>query len=112
MGQTRMLHQVRKMLALLRACALGLALMFIAVSASPAAGETISLALGSGSVFTLERPFETVLIDDAGVVAIHTKDDRSVILEAIKPGRSTIVFVDTRHIAIANIRVVVSEPGI
>lgn len=107
-----MLHQVRKMVALLRACALGLALMLFPMSASPAAGVTISLALGSGSVFTLERPFETMLIDHADVVAVHTKDDRSVILKAIKPGSSTIVFVDARHIAIANIRVVVSEPSI
>jgi len=96
----------------LRACALGLALLLVPVSMSGAADRTIILAVGSGTVFTLPQPFETVLIGDPGVVDVHTQDDRSVILEPLKSGTSNIVFVDKRSVAIANIRVVVRDAGI
>lgn len=96
----------------LRAYALGLVLLLVPMSMTPAAERTITLAPGSGTVFRLEQPFETVLIGDPSVVDVRTQDDRSVILEAQKPGASNIVFVDKRSVAIANIRVVVRDAGI
>jgi Flp pilus assembly secretin CpaC len=102
---------VRLMITRLGACALGLALFLTPVSMSRA-NETIELTLGSGSVFRLSEPFTTVLIGDPDVVDIHTQDDRSVILKALKLGASNIVFLDRQSIAIVNIRVVVCDAQI
>jgi Flp pilus assembly secretin CpaC len=96
------------MLARLGACALSLVLL-PPTSVSRAADKTVTLALGSGSVFTLQRPFEAVLVGDENVIDVHTKDERSVILQALKIGTSNVVFVDARRVAIAKIRVVVCE---
>jgi Flp pilus assembly secretin CpaC len=101
-------RDLRGTIAGLRACVLGLMLLLAPMSTGRAEEQTITLLLGSGSVLTLERPFETVLVDDADVVGVRLRDDRSVILSALKLGISNVVFVDARHIAIANVRVVVS----
>ena len=70
--------------ARLRALALGVGLVLTALSTGRAADQTMTLAIGSGSVFTLERPFDTVLIDQSDVVDIHCQGNRSVILKALK----------------------------
>jgi Flp pilus assembly secretin CpaC len=101
-------HGPRITIAWLCACALGLMLLLAPMSTGRAEERTITLLLGSGSVLTLERPFETVLVDDADVVSVRVRDDRSVILNALKLGTSNIIFVDAQSIAIANVRVVVS----
>jgi len=99
------------MTRILRACLLGLALLMTAVSTTRAADRTILLRLGAGSALVLERPFETVLIENPDVVDVHTQGDRSVIVEALNLGASNLVFVDARSIAIANIRILVCNAG-
>ena len=94
------------------ACALGLALAFAPMSMTRAADDTITLSVGSGSVVTVERSFERVLIGDPDVVDVRAQDDRSVILQALKLGACNIVFIDKGSIAIANIRVVVRDAQI
>ena len=97
-----------KRLAGLRACALSLVLL-LPLGASRASDNTIMLALGSGSIFRLERPFETVLIGDPSVVDVRAQDDRSVLLQPLARGSSDIVFVDAQSVVIANIRVIVRD---
>ncbi|GLR85773.1 pilus assembly protein N-terminal domain-containing protein [Bradyrhizobium iriomotense] len=97
------------MIAQLRAYMLSLVLLLAPVPASQAADQTITLALGTGSVFTPEQPFETVLIDDENVVSIRIQDDRSVIFQALKLGTTNVIFIDAQSIAIANVRIVVRD---
>jgi Flp pilus assembly secretin CpaC len=86
---------------------LGLALL----AATPAAAQSVTLKLGTGSPFALERAFKTVLIGDPSVVSVNTRGDRSVMLEPLNSGATNVVFVDDRSIAIANVRVLVCAPG-
>jgi len=96
----------------LRACALSLVLLLAPVSLGRAADQTIVLALGTGSLIRLDRPFATVLIGEPDVVDVHTQDDRSVVLQALKLGAANIVFIDEQSIAIANIKVIVRDAQI
>jgi len=102
MGQSRLL-------ASLRACALGLALVLPPLGTSRASGDTITIAAGQGSIFRLARSFATVLIGDPSVVDVRAQDDRSVLLQALGRGSSNVVFVDAQSIVIANIRVIVRD---
>jgi Flp pilus assembly secretin CpaC len=95
------------MIPMLRTCVLAAALLAIANSIVWAEDQAITLRLGSGSALRLERPFETVLIGDPGIVEVHTQDDRSVILVPLNVGTTNVVFVDRQSIAIANVRVLV-----
>jgi Flp pilus assembly secretin CpaC len=94
-----------------RAFSLALALFLTAISATWAAGQTITLRLGTGSALALERSFETVLIGDPNVVDVHTRSDRSVFLEPLALGSTNLVFVDQRSIAITNLRILVCAGG-
>jgi len=95
------------------ACAIVLrsALLLTAISATPAAAQSVTLRLGTGSPFALERAFKTVLIGDPGVVNVNARDDRSVMLEPLNTGATNVVFVDDRSIAIANVSVLVCGAG-
>jgi len=95
----------------LRACAFGLAVLTTTISATWAAGETVALRLGAGSSLALERPFDTVLIADPEIVDVHTRGDRAVMIEPLKPGATNLVFIDGESIAIANVRVLVCNAG-
>lgn len=92
-----------------RACMLGW-IVCLAWSASQAFGETMTIALGTGSLLTLDRPFETVLIGDPHVVDVSPQSDRTILVKALNRGISNIVFVDEKSIAIGNIKVVVCDP--
>jgi Flp pilus assembly secretin CpaC len=100
------------MIAWLRVCMLGLVLLLAGAPATRSSTEdsnkTITLMLGVGSNLTLDRPFDTILIDNPDVVDVHILSDRLVILEPLNLGTSNIVFVDGQSVAIDNIRVVVS----
>jgi Flp pilus assembly secretin CpaC len=96
------------MIAMLRACACGLVLLLNTVSMAFAADQTVILELGGvGSMFVLDKSFETVLIDDPNVIGVHIQTDRSVMLVPQSLGASNLVFLDERKIAISNIRVFV-----
>lgn len=101
------------MLLCLRVCMLGLVLFMgrplATSSATVALDETITLALGAGSQLTLDRPFDTILIDNPDVVNVRALNDQLVVLEPLNLGASNVLFVDERHIAIANIKVVVCD---
>jgi Flp pilus assembly secretin CpaC len=92
-----------------RACMLGLTLCLVALSASQAFDDTMTIALGTGSLLTLNEPFETVLVGDPQVVDVFPQTDRTVLVKALTRGTSNIVFVDEHSVAIANIRVVVRD---
>ena len=91
------------MIAISRACACGLVLLFSTVSVTFAADQTIILEFGGGeSTFVLDRSFETVLIGDPNVVDVHIQTDRSVMLEPLSLGASNLVFLDEKKMAISN----------
>ena len=97
--------------ARLRASLLGLVLLLATVAAGWGSdkAETVYLAPGAGSLLRLDRPFETVLIEDPRVVDVQRENDRAVVLRALALGTSSVVFIDEHSVAIANIRVVVSD---
>jgi Flp pilus assembly secretin CpaC len=92
-----------------RACMLGVTVGVVALSASKAFDDTMTIALGTGSLLTLDRSFETVLVDDPHVVDVSPQTDRTVLVKALNRGTSNIVFVDERSVAIANVRIVVRD---
>jgi Flp pilus assembly secretin CpaC len=96
------------MTAMIRAVALGAALLLITITASRA--EPVALRLGSGSPLLLDRAFETVLIGNPNVVEVHTRGNRSVILEPLAPGTTNLIFLDDQNIVITNIEVSVRQP--
>ena len=104
-------HGFKVLIAWLRACTLGVALLLAAVpptrSSTENGNETLTLILGVGSTLTLERTFDTILIDNPDVVDVRALNDRSVVLEPLNIGISNVVFVDKGKIVIANIRIVV-----
>jgi Flp pilus assembly secretin CpaC len=103
------LGKVMIMTVRLRACMLGLTFCLVAQATSRAFDDTMTIALGTGSLFTLDRPFETVLVGDPRVVDVSRQTDRTVLLKGINRGTSNVVFVDERSVAIVNIRVVVRD---
>jgi Flp pilus assembly secretin CpaC len=93
----------------LRAPLLGLTLLLATIAGVRGSDDTVYLAPGVGSLLRLERPFKTVLIENPRVVDVQRENDRAVVLKALALGTSSVVFIDEHSIAIANIRVVVSD---
>ncbi len=89
--------------------AFALIVFLITITASRATDRSITLTLGTGSAFLLERPFKTVLIGDPNVVDVVTRGERSVIFEPLNPGATNVVFVDERSIAIINVGILVCK---
>jgi Flp pilus assembly secretin CpaC len=100
--------------AMFRALGFGLAIALFATPASQtwAADPAIVLRVGANSPLLLERPFSTILIGDPGVVDVLVRDDRSVILQPLKPGATNVIFLDAGSIAIANIGILVCNVGV
>ena len=73
--------------------------------------SAVTLQVGGDSRFTLERPFETVLIGNPNMVDVQTQDERSVLLKPLSPGATNLVFIDTQGIVIINLTVFVRESG-
>jgi Flp pilus assembly secretin CpaC len=92
-----------------RGFAFALSVFLITITASWATDQTITLTLGTGSAFLLERRFKTVLIGDPNVVDVVTRGERSVIFEPLNPGATNVVFVDERSIAIINVGILVCK---
>jgi Flp pilus assembly secretin CpaC len=97
-----------------RVLGFGLATALFATTASLtwAADPPIVLRGGASSPLLLERPFSTMLIGDPGVVDVLVRDDRSVILQALKPGATNVIFLDAASIVIANIGILVCHVGV
>jgi Flp pilus assembly secretin CpaC len=92
--------------------ALALALFAMAASLTLAADRTIILKVGATSALLFERPFNTMLIGDPDVVDVLVRDDRSVILQPLKPGATNIIFLDGLSIAITNVAILVCNLGV
>ena len=88
---------------------LAVALLLSVIAVAHAQDRTIGLSLGVPSRLLLDKVFETVLVGDADIVGVYPDDDNSVILEPLSAGVTNLVFVDDRHIAIANFRITVCE---
>jgi Flp pilus assembly secretin CpaC len=93
------------MKAVVRELVLGAALILAMLPAARAADRTVTLKLGVASRLQLDRIFETVLVGDPDVVGVYPDDAYSVILSPQNPGVTNLVFVDARHIVLANIRI-------
>jgi Flp pilus assembly secretin CpaC len=92
-----------------RSLAVWAALLLGTISATWAQERTIDLRVGFRSSLVLDKTFETVLIGDSDVVDVHTPDNRLVILEALAPGATNLVFLDDKNIVIANIAILVRQ---
>ena len=92
-----------------RACMLGLTVGLAVLSGSKAFDDTVTIALGTGSLLTLDRSFETVLVDDSHVIDVSPQTNRTVLVKALNRGTSNIVFVHERSVAIASVRIVVRD---
>jgi len=100
------------MAAIVRAFCFGAALLLAAVATVRAEDQTLDLRVGFGSSLMLDRAFETVLIGDPNVVDVHTRDNRSVMLEPLAPGATNLVFLDDQNIVIANIPLLVRQSAV
>jgi Flp pilus assembly secretin CpaC len=97
------------MTAMLRTLAYGAALILIAIPASRAADQTITVERGTPFPLMFETPFDTFLVGNPDVVDVHSRGDRSAIVEGIALGTSNIVFINESGIAIANIKILVCD---
>ena len=95
------------MTSTLRAFILGITLLLTTNSVTRAADRTITLRLGAGSAFELQRPFKTVLIGNPEIVDVQNRSDRSVLLEPLNSGTTNLVFIDERGMVITNLTVLV-----
>jgi Flp pilus assembly secretin CpaC len=98
--------------ARLSAFAVGFALLAATVSSTRAADRTVILTLGTTSMLLIERPFKILLIGDPKVVDALASGDRSAILRPLSLGKTNIVFLDERSIAITNVGILVCSTGV
>jgi Flp pilus assembly secretin CpaC len=95
------------MTASLRKLLLGALLLLATMPVAWAQDRPGCLSVGAASRLALDSSFETVIVGDPLIVEVRTDDDRSVVVEPLKPGMTNLVFVDTRGVVIANIRILV-----
>jgi len=100
------------MAVIVRAFLFGATLLLAAVATVRAEDQTLDLRVGFGSSLMLDRAFEAVLIGDPNVVDVHTRDNRSVMLEPLAPGATNLVFLDDQNIVIANIPLLVRQSAV
>ncbi|MGY3506995.1 MULTISPECIES: pilus assembly protein N-terminal domain-containing protein [unclassified Bradyrhizobium] len=86
---------------------LGVLLLLAMAPASWAKDRAACLSVGTASRLALDSPFDTVIVGDQLIIQVRTDDDRSVVIEPLKPGVTNLVFVDTRGLVIANVRLMV-----
>jgi len=86
---------------------LGALLLLATMPAAWAQDRAACLNVGVAFRLALDSTFDTVIVGDPLIVEVRTDDDRSVVVEPLKPGVTNLVFVDTRGLVIANIRILV-----
>jgi Flp pilus assembly secretin CpaC len=89
----------------LRKIALALLLLFAAIPGARAGDRAVTLGIGTDWRLFLEKAFETVIVGDPHVVDVRADDDRSVLIEPLSPGETNLVFVDSRGVVIANVKI-------
>jgi Flp pilus assembly secretin CpaC len=79
----------------------------------PAARQTITLRIGHLDVFTVARPFKTIVVGDPKVVDTTAVTDRSIIITPQSEGETTILFLDEHNepLNYLSITVDVAGPG-
>jgi Flp pilus assembly secretin CpaC len=74
-----------------------------------AARPSVSLELGSGATYAIERPFKTVLIGDPLVVDVQTQGESFVVLKPLGLGTTDLIFIDEQGIVIVNLAIRVRD---
>jgi Flp pilus assembly secretin CpaC len=97
--------------AKLSAFAFGFALLAATVSSTWATDRTVILTLGTTSMLLIEKPFAILLIGDPNVVDVLASGDRSAMFQPLSLGKTNIVFLDERSIAITNVGILVCSVG-
>jgi Flp pilus assembly secretin CpaC len=95
------------MSTMLRPVMVGLIFLLVMIPPARAVDQTIILRLGNNSILAINSAFETVIIGDPQIVDTHSQSDRSVTLEPLHIGATNLIFVDSRNMVIANVRVFV-----
>ncbi|MBR0800035.1 pilus assembly protein N-terminal domain-containing protein [Bradyrhizobium jicamae] len=72
---------------------------------------SVNLEPGGRTTLEIDRPFGLVLIGDPRVIDFQALGKRSLLLKALGPGTTNLVIVDKGGIVIANLRIVVHNPG-
>jgi Flp pilus assembly secretin CpaC len=86
---------------------LGALLLLATMPAARAQDRAACLIVGAASRLALESPFDTVIVGDPLIVEVRIDDDQTAVVEPLKPGVTNLVFVDTRRLVIANIKLMV-----
>ena len=71
--------------------------------------SSVTLELGVGSTVMLERPFNTVLLDNPDVIEVQTQNERAVLLKPLSAGSTNLVFIDEQGIVITNLAILVRD---
>jgi Flp pilus assembly secretin CpaC len=88
-----------------RELAVAVMLLFAAVTGARAEDGGVELGIGDAFRLFLEKAFATVIVGDPLVVDVRTDDDRSVVVEPLSAGETNLVFVDSRGVVVANVRI-------
>ena len=64
---------------------------------APAARQTITLRLGHLDVYTIARPFKTIVVGDPKIVDTQAVTDRTIIITPQAEGETTILFLDEHN---------------
>jgi|SRR5215470_3023863 hypothetical protein len=86
---------------------LGALLLLATMPAARGAGPRGVSNVGAASRLGLDGPFDAVIVGDQLIVEVRIDDDQTAVVEPLKPGVTNLVFVDTRGLVIANIRLIV-----
>ena len=86
---------------------LGALLLLATMPAAWAQSRAECLSVGAASRLSLDSSFDTVIVGDPLIVDVRIDDDQTAVVEPLKPGVTSLVFVDTRGMVIANIRILV-----
>jgi Flp pilus assembly secretin CpaC len=77
----------------------------------PTARQTITLRLGHLDVFTVERPFKTIVVGDPKVVDTQAVTDRSIIITPQSEGETTLLFLDEHNEPLNYLAITVDVAG-
>ena len=79
----------------------------------PTARQTITLRLGHLDVYTIARPFKTIVVGDPKIVDTQAVTDRTIIITPQAEGETTILFLDEQNepLNYLSINVDVAGPG-
>ncbi len=104
---------IRRALAAFRHVPLALLLLGAsqadAVQVNPAAGSSVNLEAGKGTLVRLDRPASAVFVADPEICDVQLTSPRLVYLLAKKPGQTSVYAVDEAENVLANVEVSVGH---